>query len=95
MLHAELPGLKRENVHIEVHDDVLTLRGERKEESASGDKKMQRIERRFGAFERRFSVPKHVDVGGIEAKLDNGVLQVRLPKRPEVTPRRIEVSAAK
>ena len=93
VLRAELPGIKREDVHVEVHDDVLTLKGERREDSASGNKKMQRIERRYGSFERRFSMPKHVDVKGIEAKLEHGVLELRLPKVPEVTPRRIEVSA--
>jgi len=95
VLHAELPGLKREDLVIEVDENVLTLKGERKAEIKEGDgKRYQRVERSYGRFERRFSVPQHVDATGIEAKLVDGVLELRLPKKPEVTPRRIEVNAA-
>lgn len=95
VLWAELPGVKREDLHIEVDDDVLTIKGERKFEAKEEEtKRFQRVERRYGAFQRRFSVPQHVDASGIEANLSEGVLELRLPKKPEVTPRRIEVHAA-
>lgn len=95
VLWAELPGVKREDLHIEVDDDVLTIKGERKFDAGQEEgKRFQRVERRYGSFERRFAVPQHVDASAIEANLADGVLELKLPKKPEVTPRRIEVRAA-
>jgi len=95
VVRAELPGVKREDVHIQVHEDVLTIRGERKLETKEGDgKRYQRVERRYGTFVRSFALPKEVDASAIEAKLSDGVLELTVPKKAEVTPRRIEVNAA-
>lgn len=91
VVRAELPGVKKEDVHIDVENNVLTLRGERRlaeEESREG---YQRIERWYGAFARSFALPSTVDSERIEAKLEDGVLSVRLPKRNELRSRRIEV----
>ena len=83
-LYADLPGVKQEDLDIQVEKDVLTIRGERKLE--------RKGERVAGAFSRAFTLPKHVDVENIAATLKDGVLTVTLPKRPEAQPRQIKVA---
>jgi HSP20 family protein len=83
-LFADLPGVKQEDLDIQVEKDVLTIRGERKLD--------RRGERVAGAFSRSFTLPKHVDVENIAASLKDGVLTLTLPKRPEAKPRQIKVS---
>lgn len=91
---AELPGVKKEDLHIEVHDNVLTLKGERRFEAKADGQRYQRMERRYGSFTRSFALPQEVDAAAIEAKLADGVLELTVPKKPESKPRRIEVRAA-
>lgn len=83
-LFADLPGVKQEDLDIQVDKDVLTIKGERKLE-----KKGERV---AGAFSRSFTLPKTVDVEKIAATLKDGVLTVTLPKRPEAQPRQIKVA---
>jgi HSP20 family protein len=83
-LHADLPGVKQEDLDIQVEKDVLTIKGERKLE--------RKGERVAGAFSRAFTLPKHVDVEKIAATLKDGVLTLTLPKRPEAQPRQIKVA---
>lgn len=83
-LHADLPGVKQEELEIQVEKDVLSIRGERKLE--------RKGERPAGAFSRSFSLPKTVDVDKIAATLKDGVLTLTLPKRPEAQPRQIKVA---
>jgi HSP20 family protein len=83
-LHADLPGVKQEDLDIQVDKDVLTIKGVRKLE--------RRGERVSGAFSRAFTLPKTVDVEKIAATLKDGVLSVTLPKRPEAQPRQIKVA---
>lgn len=83
-LYADLPGVKQEDLDIQVEKDVLTIRGERKLE--------RRGERAAGAFSRAFTLPKHVDAEKIAASLKDGVLTLTLPKRPEAQPRQIKVA---
>ncbi len=83
-LYADLPGVKQEDLDIQVEKDVLTIKGERKLE--------RRGERVAGAFSRAFTLPKHVDVEHIAASLKDGVLTVTLPKRPVAQPRQIKVA---
>ena len=83
-LYADLPGVKQEELDIQVEKDVLTIKGERKL-----TKKGERV---AGAFSRAFTLPKHVDVEKIGASLKDGVLTVTLPKRPEAQPRQIKVA---
>lgn len=91
---AELPGVKAEDVQINCENSVLTLSGTRrldKEENRDG---YHRIERTYGSFTRSFSLPSTVDPGAIEASLDEGILTLRLPKRVEAQPRKIDVKVA-
>ncbi|MCU1383740.1 MAG: Small heat shock protein [Acidobacteria bacterium] len=83
-LYADLPGVKQEDLDIQVEKDVLTIRGERKLARPG--------ERVAGAFSRAFTLPKHVDVEKIAASLRDGVLTLTLPKRPEAQPRQIKVA---
>jgi HSP20 family protein len=90
---AELPGLRAEDVSVEVEDNVLTLSGERKLEHEDKREGYHRIERAYGSFSRSFVLPRTVDTQGIEAEMKDGTLHLRLPKRAESQPRRIDVRA--
>jgi HSP20 family protein len=89
---AELPGMKKEDISISLHEDNLTIAGERKEEKQHGENESQRAERFYGGFQRTISLPKKVNVGQVQAAYKDGVLTVTLPKTPEAKPRQIEVS---
>ena len=91
LLTAELPGMKAEDVHVHVENNVLTLSGERRLENEEKKEGYHRIERSYGSFSRAFALPKTVDADAIEAKLDEGILRLRLPKRAAAERRRIAV----
>jgi len=80
---AELPGMDESNIAVKLANDVLTIKGEKKEEKEEKKKDYYLSERRYGSFERRFQVPKGVDTGKIEANFKKGVLTVTLPKSAE------------
>ena len=80
---ADLPGLEEKDVQVTVDDDVLTVRGERKEEREEKRKDYHLMERSFGSFHRTLPLPAGVDKEKIKAALKKGVLTVTLPKRPE------------
>jgi HSP20 family protein len=94
VVKAELPGLKVEDVGIDVEKGVLTLRGERKVENRTDKDGYCRIERRYGAFARSFALPDTVDPEKIQASLSDGILTVRLSKKPASQPRKIEIKAS-
>ena len=91
VLHAELPGLKREDVHITLENHTLTLSGERRFEKNAKGESYHRIERAYGGFLRSFTLPAHVKADKVEASFTDGVLTVKLPKQEEAKPRRIEI----
>ncbi len=89
---AELPGVSEKDVDISVSSNVITLKGERKVEKEERDKGGYRhIERRYGTFQRSFSVPGGFDGNKIQARYENGVLHLTLPKREEKKPKQIDV----
>jgi|JI10StandDraft_1071094.scaffolds.fasta_scaffold2108528_1 HSP20 family protein len=92
-VHAELPGIAPDDVKIDLENNVLTLRGERRIEKKKDEGTAHRVERFYGSFSRQFLLPRTVDAEKIEADLKDGVLTVRLPKRTEVKPRQIAVNA--
>jgi HSP20 family protein len=92
IVEAELPGVKREDVHVELRDNELAIFGEIKEREREG--LLRRRTRRTGRFEYRVMIPGHADPGSIEASLEEGVLTVRIPKPANERPREIEVKAA-
>jgi HSP20 family protein len=93
VLKVELAGMKLEDVHIELEDDVLTIRGERHQEEKLDTEQYQSTEWHYGAFQRSISLPRSVKRDAIEATYENGVVEVRVPKAAEVTPQRIELKA--
>lgn len=94
VLEAELPGFAKEDIHIDLDDNYLTIRAEHKEEKENKDEKKAfvRQERYYGAYERRFDV-SGIDVDAIKAGYENGVLTLELPKAPEIKPevKKIEI----
>ncbi len=90
-LTAELPGLTADDIEIEIDDNVLTVKGERRFEDAVEDGRYYRLERAYGQFSRSVTLPQGVKADEISADFDGGVLRVRVPKADEVKPRRIAV----
>jgi HSP20 family protein len=81
VLKAELPGLSREDIDVRVENSTLTLKGERKRESAVKEEQYHRVERSYGAFSRSFSLPTTVDAEKVKAEFRDGVLSVVLPTK--------------
>ena len=94
-LTAELPGLEEKDIELNVTDDVMTIKGEKKEEKEEKKKDYYLSERRYGAFQRSFSLPPGVDADKIDASFKKGVLTVTLPKKPEAMKpqRKVEIKA--
>ena len=89
---AELPGIKLDEVDITITDDILTLKGEKKEENEVKDKNYHRIERSYGSFQRSISLPTGVQGDKAKAAYKNGVLQVTVPKAEEAKPKQIKIN---
>jgi HSP20 family protein len=94
VVHAEIPGIKPEEVKIEVEDDILTISGEHKESKEKKDQSYVRRERRYGSFRRTMVLPAGVEAKQIKAQTHNGVVEVTipLPKKPNKEPVRITPS---
>ena len=91
VVSADLPGIDPKEVEITVQENILTLSGERKAESETKDESYHRVERSYGSFTRSFVLPSIVDETKVSAEYKDGVLRVRLPKREEAKPRKIDV----
>lgn len=94
VLRADVPGVDRDDIDVSMDGGVLNVSGERRAEARSEDAGVQRIERATGRFFRRFTLPETADAEGVTAKCSNGILEVTIPKQPEVRSRRIEIEAA-
>ncbi|MGE5213279.1 MAG: Hsp20/alpha crystallin family protein [Nitrospirota bacterium] len=88
---VELPGMRKEDIEISLHDGTLTISGERKSESNNGES-AQRTERYVGTFRRSISLPTRVDASKVSATYQDGILRVTLPKAEEAKPKQIQVS---
>src|SRR3954469_18308418 len=93
LLRADLPGMREEDVNIEVRDNTLRIAGERKTEHEQRERGWYRLERQFGKFSRALTLPEGINADTIEASFDHGVLEVKVPKPEERKPRRIEIKA--
>ncbi len=91
VLKAELPGLTREDIDINVRNNTLTLRGERKFEKEVKEENYLRIERAYGSFQRSFTLPATIQQDKIKAVFKDGVLEVSLPKAEEARPKQIKI----
>lgn len=94
VIDAELPGVDKKDIKVEVKDQTLTLAGERKYEEKTEKDNYHRIERRYGKFSRTFSLPKTIDAGKVKAKYTNGILTLTLPKKEEAKPKEIQVEVS-
>ncbi len=92
IVRAEVPGMAKEDITVTLQDNVLTMRGEKKEEKRELDATFHRIERSYGSFVRSFALPTLVQVEKVVAAYKDGVLTVSLPKAEEVKPKEISIS---
>lgn len=91
-VHAELPGIKKEDIKLEVHNNTLTISGERKHEKKEDTEKYHRFERSYGKFSRSFSLPQGVDPATVQATYADGVLNVSIPKPVQAAaPKKIDI----
>ena len=93
VLYADIPGVDPQDIEVQMDKGMLTVKGERRAESTSETERYSRVERMHGSFHRRFALPDSADPEGITANGSNGVLRIEIPKRPESTPRRIQVGS--
>jgi HSP20 family protein len=91
---AELPGVKREDVNVELEEDVLTIRGEKRSEREEKKEKRRFVERSYGTFSRSFTLPANADPDRVSAGFKDGVLTVTIAKRPETKPRVVDIKAS-
>ncbi len=90
-LKADLPGMDKKDISISIEKGVLSIEGEKKEETRKGKGKYCHYERSYGRFSRSFTLPDEVDAEKIEARMNNGVLELRLPKSERARRKAIEV----
>ena len=83
VVEAELPGIEEKDISLDLKDGVLTIRGEKKHEHDQEKENYRMMERRYGSFQRSLRLPDTVDQDKVEASFDNGVLKIKVPKRPE------------
>jgi len=94
VLHADIPGVKPEDIDVSMEDGVLTIKGEKKSETKTEKEGYKRIERTSGSFYRRFSLPDTANSEAITAKSKHGVLEIVIPKQEAVQPKKISVTSA-
>jgi HSP20 family protein len=90
-LKLEVPGINEKDIDVKLENNTLTVRGERTFEKEEKEENFHRIERRYGAFARSFTLPNTVDPENVEANYENGVLRVKLAKRAEAKPKQIKI----
>lgn len=94
VIKAEIPEMKKEDIKLNVQDDVLTITGERKYEKEEKNKKYHRVERAYGSFIRSFTLPEDADGTKVTAEYKDGMLKVHLPKSEKAKPKAIEVKVS-
>jgi len=92
VVKAELPGMDRKDIQLNLENNVLSLRGERKFQKETKDDNYHRIERSYGVFSRSFSIPATVDEERIRADYKDGVLKIVLPKKDQAKPKQIKIA---
>jgi HSP20 family protein len=92
LLRAELPGMKKEDIHVEYRDGAVTLSGERKLDEPAAGVEYHRVERTAGKFFRSFYLPQLVKYDDVKATYRDGILEIRIPKADEAKPRQIAIN---
>ena len=91
-VHAEVPGVNKEDIHVSLDGNVVTVRAEvKQQDSETKDEKVLRSERYYGAVSRSFQLPQEVDAGAAKAKYENGILNLTLPKKMQANTRRLSI----
>lgn len=90
-ISAEVPGVQRDDLTLEVHEGTLTLRGEKKSEREEQKERGRRLERSYGAFSRSFAMPSDADLSKVGASFADGVLRIEVPKKPEAKPAQVAI----
>ncbi|SFP72238.1 heat shock protein Hsp20 [Nitrosomonas cryotolerans] len=93
VLHADIPGVKPEEIDVSMEEGVLTIKGEKKTEAKTEKENYKRVERTYGSFYRRFSLPDTANSDAISAVCKQGVLEIIIPKRESVQPKKINVTS--
>lgn len=93
ILHADVPGVDPKDIEVHMENGILTIKGDRESEKKEEREGYKRVERQYGAFYRRFSLPDTADAEKIAAKSKNGVLEITIPKKEAVQPRKISVES--
>lgn len=91
MVKADIPGMKKDEIDVSVHNDTLILKGEKKEEKETKEKGSIRTERFYGSFNRAIRLPAQVDAANVSAAYKNGVLELVLPKKEEAKPKQLQI----
>lgn len=91
LILADVPGVDPQDIEIHMDKGILTIKGDRRVEARQEGQRYSRVERKHGVFHRRFALPDSAHAEGITASGKHGVLEVSIPKKPETTPRRIQV----
>lgn len=95
VLRADLPGMDRDDVDVQIKDGVLAVSGDRKYENESKGEGYHRVERSFGRFSRSLRLPRGVDASAVSASFDRGVLEVTVPKPAQAQTTKVEIGEAK
>lgn len=94
VVSVEIPGISKDDVKINVSENTLTIKGEKKQEKKEADHNFHRIERRYGSFQRSFTLPTQIEDGKVKASYKDGVLTITLPKKEEVKPKEIPITVS-
>ena len=92
VIQADIPGVKPEEIEVSMEEGVLTIKGEKNTEATTEKEGYKRVERTYGSFYRRFSLPDTADADAISAKSKHGVLEIVIPKKEAVKPKKISVA---
>jgi len=95
VVKAELPGLTEKDIHVNIIDGTLVIKGEKKKEEEKTEQSYYRVERSYGAFQRSIPLPTAVDSEKVKARFKQGVLEIEMPKKEEAKPKQIEIKAEK
>ena len=93
-VRAELPGVAKDDLHVSVKDNLLTLSGEKRQENADDTQNYRRVERRYGSFQRRFTLPSEVATDAIKAEYSDGVLTLSIPKPEAAKPTEVPITTS-
>ena len=91
-VRAELPGVAKDDLHVSVKDNLLTLSGEKRQENVDDTQNYRRVERRYGNFQRKFALPPEVETGDIKAEFSDGVLTLSIPKPEAAKPTEVPIT---